>query len=600
MSRWAKKANVSREAYKDLKEALAPETKLPSLRRDLEKLQRISGIKKETFDCCANSCMAFTGEYKTAEKCLYCEEDRFFDETGKPQQTWSYIPLISRLKLQYRNPGRAKVLSEYRNGFNPSLTAGVDRLRDIFDGNLYREFHVEELSLFTDPHDIALHLSLDGMQLTNMKNYEITPVILINLNLPPDERYKIKNILASMLIPGPKKPKNIDTFLRPLVDELVLLDKGVSAIDGYSRTNFQLRAWVTIVTGDGPGLAEAIGLKRPGNAFRPCRTCTITADRGGGRIYYVPHKNYNFTTKQPRIRLRELIEKVHDAEDKEKYGKITGISRKSILLELRSLHYPRSFPVDLMHLVLLNIAPSLYKLWNRTKLSIDKANHAEFEVRPYHLSDSELATISTALAEAKNDIPTSLGHAPREIESHYKGYKAAEWEAWLKLYGVPLLDQRLGEPYVENFRLLSRIYTLATQHSVRQADIEILRSLVQRFVETFESLYYQEDPKKLSVCSVNVHYLLHLPDYIQDCGPAWGYWQFAMERFCGTIKPQARSKSQLSASLSNSLLKTEIINHTPFLQPRGQVTIRQPQYPRTEAIVIGMVLLCDATSEIVW
>jgi hypothetical protein len=26
---------------------------------------------------------------------------------------------------------------------------------------------------------IALHLSLDGMQLTNMKNYEITPVILI-------------------------------------------------------------------------------------------------------------------------------------------------------------------------------------------------------------------------------------------------------------------------------------------------------------------------------------------------------------------------------------------------------------------------------------
>jgi hypothetical protein len=140
------------------------------------------------------------------------------------------------------------------------------------------------------------------MQLTNMKNYEITPVILINLNLPPDQRYKIDNILASMLIPGPKRPKNIDTFLRPLLDELVSLDKGVSALDGSSRTNFQLRAWVTIVTGDGPGLAEAIGMKRPGNAFRPCRTCTITADRGGGRTYYVPHDNYDFSTKQPRTR----------------------------------------------------------------------------------------------------------------------------------------------------------------------------------------------------------------------------------------------------------------------------------------------------------
>ena len=65
----------------------------------------------------------------------------------------------------------------------PQLAAGVDRLRDIFDGNLYREFHVEELSLFTDPHDIALHLSLNGMQLTNMKNYEITPVILTFLRM---------------------------------------------------------------------------------------------------------------------------------------------------------------------------------------------------------------------------------------------------------------------------------------------------------------------------------------------------------------------------------------------------------------------------------
>jgi len=63
----------------------------------------------------------------------------------------------------------------------------------------------------------------------------------------------------------------------------------------------------------------------------------------------------------------------------EKYGTITGISRKSALFELRSLHFPRSFLVDLMHLVLLNVAPTLYRLWNRTKLSIDKANHAKFD-----------------------------------------------------------------------------------------------------------------------------------------------------------------------------------------------------------------------------
>ena len=180
--------NIPRQVYQDIRGAIAPKMRLPSLRRMKERLQRLTHIKRETFDCCPNSCMAFTGEYKAATNCSYCNEDRYVDENGKARKSWSYIPLVSRLKLQYLNPSRAKVLTNYRHGFNLGSTGGVDRLRDVFDGRLYREFHVQELSLFTDPHDIALHLSLDGMQVTNMKNHEITPVILINLNLPPDVR----------------------------------------------------------------------------------------------------------------------------------------------------------------------------------------------------------------------------------------------------------------------------------------------------------------------------------------------------------------------------------------------------------------------------
>jgi hypothetical protein len=59
---------------------------------------------------------------------------------------------------------------------------------------------------------VALHLSLDAVQLPNVSDYENTPMIFLNLNLPPDERYKVNNILTSLLIPGPKKPKLLDTF----------------------------------------------------------------------------------------------------------------------------------------------------------------------------------------------------------------------------------------------------------------------------------------------------------------------------------------------------------------------------------------------------
>ena len=54
-----------------------------------------------------------------------------------------------------------------------------------------------------------------------------------------------------VLIPGPKQPGNdIDVYLRPLVEELLLLwgDEGVWMWDEYKQKNFNLRAllFVTI------------------------------------------------------------------------------------------------------------------------------------------------------------------------------------------------------------------------------------------------------------------------------------------------------------------------------------------------------------------
>lgn len=41
-----------------------------------------------------------------------------------------------------------------------------------------------------------------------------SPIILINLN---QERYNLEDILASTIIPGPNKPKELYSFLQPLV-----------------------------------------------------------------------------------------------------------------------------------------------------------------------------------------------------------------------------------------------------------------------------------------------------------------------------------------------------------------------------------------------
>jgi hypothetical protein len=253
LARWAQ--DIPRAKYIELKRFLQEQGIIfPSLRRQSERLEKLTGVKAQFIDCCRDNCIAFTGEYADKAECPYCQQDRFQDpDHKKPWKTALYIPLVPRLRLQYRNAARAEVLTGYRQSLEQS-ESGTE-VRDFFDGKLFRDFHRRELGLFGDPHDVALHLSLDGVQLTNMSNYEVTPVIYINLNLPPQERYKVNNILAGMLIPGPKKPKVLDTFLRPLVDELLQLGNGVSAVDGRNCVEFRLRAWVTMVTGDGPALA---------------------------------------------------------------------------------------------------------------------------------------------------------------------------------------------------------------------------------------------------------------------------------------------------------------------------------------------------------
>ena len=82
--------------------------------------------------------------------------------------------MAHRLVLQYSDANRSRILKSYRQTYS-ELSEDTDRrqLRDVFDGALYRDFHLQELGLFGDPHDIALHLSLDGVQVTNLKNHEV-------------------------------------------------------------------------------------------------------------------------------------------------------------------------------------------------------------------------------------------------------------------------------------------------------------------------------------------------------------------------------------------------------------------------------------------
>src|SRR5437762_5151688 len=116
-----------------------------------------------------------------------------------------------------------------------------------------------------------------------------------------------------------------------------------------------------MTTGDGSAIANIMDFKRSGNAFRSCHHCLITGT-SGGNIYYIPHTDYNFD--RPPLQHENLHEIIHllTKANSPEHCKQYGINQVSILLELESLHFPQSFPVDIMHCILLNITRTLWKL----------------------------------------------------------------------------------------------------------------------------------------------------------------------------------------------------------------------------------------------
>ena len=106
-----------------------------------------------------------------------------------------------------------------------------------------------------DPRNIRFGLSTDGMNPFSEwgSSHSTWPVTLCMFNLPSWLCMKRKYMMMPVLIQGPKQPGNdIDVYLRPLADELLLLwkNEGVRVWDEYEQENFDLRALLFVTIND--------------------------------------------------------------------------------------------------------------------------------------------------------------------------------------------------------------------------------------------------------------------------------------------------------------------------------------------------------------
>jgi len=126
---------------------------------------------------------------------------------------------------------------------------------------------------FEDPAIWLFGLSTDGLPHSRNEKALCGHLSFFNYNLPPDICFHLNNILALGVIPGPKKPHDVDSFLWPLLKELYKLAIGVRALIASVAGSFSSVHFYTCVWRH-PRCIDAHA-DEGHNGISPCRMCKV-------------------------------------------------------------------------------------------------------------------------------------------------------------------------------------------------------------------------------------------------------------------------------------------------------------------------------------
>ncbi|KAK9943497.1 hypothetical protein M0R45_009103 [Rubus argutus] len=224
------------EAQRELYPDSHPEgATVPESHYKAKKMLRELGLGYESIHACKNDCALFWKENEKLDKCPECNELRYKSNDGKrkkvPQKVLRYFPLKPRLKRLFMSRHMATDMKWHKR--KRQNEEGF--LKHPTDSEEWKKFDEEYPHFAADSRNVRLGLATDGFNpFGNMSTgYSMWTVMLVPYNLPPWKCMKGMFSMMSLLIPGPRAPgKDIDVYLRPLIDELKeLWEVGVEAFD---------------------------------------------------------------------------------------------------------------------------------------------------------------------------------------------------------------------------------------------------------------------------------------------------------------------------------------------------------------------------------
>ena len=586
-----------------------PESGMLSYDQAQRKASNLSGVVTWKHDMCVDSCAAFTGPFADLEECPRCGKSRYDEEelrksggTKKiPQKVFTTFPLGPQLQARWGSPEMAQKMF-YRWDKTRDILQAYARgeeyvYDDIFCGSDYIDA-VQNGDI--NDYDTVVMFSIDGAQLYRNKKSDCWIYIWIILDLAPDQRYKIRNILPGGVIPGPKNPKHLDSFLLPGLAHVSTLQseqEGLHIWDSYNRVEAISFVVLLLILADAVAMAELSGSVGH-HGKKGCRIlCGLFGRNKPGGSHYYPvllqpmdsnaegsnHPDFDINelppvdTTQYRADLNFVLSSSSEAEYRRRRLD-TGIRRASIFDGLsRILELPTCFPGDIMHQPVINLTALMFELWCERKNC--RKGDSSREVWDWAVLKGDVWKVhGEAVAAAAPYFPRSFDRTPRNpAEKLSSGYKA--WELLLYFYGLGpgLFYGILPEAYYRHYCKLVVGIRIMYQRAISCEQLRLAHQLLLEWVLEFEHLYYQRKTERLHFVRQCVHSLVHLVPEAIRIGPPSLSAQWTMERVIGIFGSLIKQPSSPYANLAEQARKVVEVNAMVSIWPDLEHTKDDPR-----------------------
>ncbi len=245
------------------------------------------------------------------------------------------------------------------------LSSGdLNFMTDVYDGRLWRDWK----DFVHIPGNLLLMLNIDWFRPTNIQ-HSVGVLYVVVQNLPRTLRLKPENIIIVGTIPDPHEPKlTINTFLKPIIDELIELWKGTQIKAPNSTLGVHsVRVALACISSDIPatrkicgfyGFKARHGCSKCMKAF-PTSGFSEATDYGGFDREMWPLRDMK-THYENALLAKNAVTKTARTAIESKVG-----LRYSELLRLPYFNIVRCHMIDPMHNLFLGTAKHVTTLWER-------------------------------------------------------------------------------------------------------------------------------------------------------------------------------------------------------------------------------------------